>query len=199
MNRGKRGGSVVRITAGRWKGRRLEVPVGARPTSGRARQAFFNILQETIHGASVLDLYAGSGAVGLEAVSRGAARVVLVERNARALERNVERLRPREGEVRVLRTDVEKAIDTLTRRGDRFDIVFSDPPYEVPLETGLVPSIVALTAPGGLLVLQRDAPGESVQEPEGLTLIRRRHYGRNVFYFFAAAATYWEVLRPEGP
>lgn len=190
--------SAVRVAAGRWKGRRLEVPAGARSTSGRAREALFNILQETIRGASVLDLYAGSGAVGLEAVSRGAARAVLVERDARALARNVEVLGPREGEVRVLRTDVEEAIDALTRRGERFDIIFSDPPYAAPFETGLVARIAALTAPGGLFILQRDAPPEFVQEPEGLMLVRRRQYGRNVFYFFAPAVTYREVPRSEG-
>ncbi len=197
MNGRERGGSAVRITAGRWKGRRLEVPAGARPTSGRAREALFSILQETIGGARVLDLYAGSGAVGLEAVSRGAARAVLVERDASALIHNVERLVPEGREVRVLQIDVPEAIEELTRSGERFDIVFSDPPYDAPLETVLVPSIVEITTAGGLFVFQRDAPGETIREPDGLTLVRRREYGRNVFYFFAATATSLEVAWPE--
>ena len=75
----------VRIIAGRWKGRRLAVPDGARPTSDRAREALFSILQKRIPGAKVLDLYSGSGAVGLEAVSRGAARALLVEKSASVL------------------------------------------------------------------------------------------------------------------
>ncbi|HEX7251797.1 MAG TPA: RsmD family RNA methyltransferase, partial [Thermoanaerobaculia bacterium] len=78
----------VRIFAGRWKGRMLEVPSDARPTSGRAREALFSIVRESLRGARVLDLYAGSGAVGLEALSRGARRAVLVEQKPGALDRN---------------------------------------------------------------------------------------------------------------
>src|ERR1700675_2093796 len=93
------------IFAGIWKRRHLEVPEGSRPTSGRAREALFSIVQKRIPGARVLDLYAGSGAVGIEAVSRGAARAVLVERDARVLRKNLAKLPPADGEISVLEAD----------------------------------------------------------------------------------------------
>src|SRR6266540_2611674 len=107
----RRTAAKVRIFAGRWKRRHLEVPAGARPTSGRAREALFSILQKRIPGARVLDLYAGSGAVGVEAISRGAERAVLVEKNAAVLRRNLARLPPAEGEIEVLEEDAGAALD----------------------------------------------------------------------------------------
>src|SRR5450631_4455941 len=88
MTNGKGPPGTVRISAGRWKGRRLEVPEASRPTSARARESLFDILGGRVAGARVLDLYAGSGAVGIEAVSRGALRATLVERDAAVLRRN---------------------------------------------------------------------------------------------------------------
>ena len=175
----------MRISAGVWKGRRLEAPAGARPTSSRAREALFDILRETVPGARVLDLYAGSGAVGLEAVSRGASRSVLVERESAALDRNVERLAPESDFVEVLRGDAAAATRHLLARGDRFEIVFADPPYSGPVDDAVVRAAPDLIAEGGVFVVQRDAAEHVPPEPEGMTLALRRGYGRNVLYFFA--------------
>ena len=173
----------VRIIAGRWKGRRLVVPDGARPTSDRAREALFSILQKRIPGAKVLDLYAGSGAVGLESVSRGAARATLVEKNAPVLRQNLVRLPPPHDEVDISGEDVASAIDALARKGVRFDLVFADPPY------GTDPRAIrsragSLLADGGLFILQADRDA-SPPRLEGLTLVETRDYGRNVFFFFS--------------
>ena len=174
-------GSTVRILAGRWKGRRLEVPAGARPTSSRAREALFDILQKRISKARWLDLYAGSGAVGLEAVSRGAKGAVLVERDIGALERNVVRLESPSGEIRILRADARASVASLAKEGVLFDIVFADPPYGEPADfSSGVPAVLAAS---GLFVLQRDSAA-SPGEPRGLRLLRREGYGRNVFDFF---------------
>ncbi len=182
MKRTRARGSLVRILAGRWKGRRLEVPEGARPTSARAREALFDILKDRIRGARILDLYAGSGAVGLEAVSRGAATAVLVERDIEALESNMAQLDPRPGEIRILRADASRSVASLARKGELFDVVFADPPYR---EGGDFWSRVPLVlTAGGLLVLQRDSTAPPFREPEGLRLLRREPYGRNVFHFF---------------
>jgi len=99
----------VRILAGRWKGRRLEAGSSARPTSSKARQALFSILAGRIDGARVLDLYAGSGAVGLEAVSRGALSAVLIEVDAVPLRRSVERIGAGPAEARVVEGSVGRS------------------------------------------------------------------------------------------
>ena len=188
----------VRIGAGQWKGRILQTPRSARPTSGRAREALFSILHESVVGAAVLDLYAGSGAVGLEAVSRGARLAVLVEEDATALEKSAARLDPRGERLRVLRGDAARALTGLAQSGERFDLVFADPPYADDLPPGLLEGAAALLAPGGLFVLQRDSPGSTPVEPPGVALIERRHYGRNVFYFFAQAGSSLDFCAPGG-
>jgi 16S rRNA (guanine(966)-N(2))-methyltransferase RsmD len=173
----------VRILAGRWRGRRLEAPADARPTSGRAREALFDLLGERVAGARVLDLFAGSGAVGLEAVSRGAASAVLVEVDARAVRGALERLGPDGASVRVIASDAAEAVDELARAGERFDVVFADPPYLVePLAAGLARA-ARLLEPGGVLILQRDH-GDGPGELPGLKAVTRRAYGRNVFVFY---------------
>jgi 16S rRNA (guanine966-N2)-methyltransferase len=173
----------VRILAGKWKGRRLEAPVEARPTSGRAREALFDLLGERVAGARVLDLFAGSGAVGLEAVSRGAASAVLVEADARAIRRTMERLGRDASAVRVLDAEAGDAVEELAKGGERFDFVFADPPYRLePLAAGLARA-ARLMDPGGMLVLQRDQ-GDGTGELPGLKAVARRSYGRNVFVFY---------------
>jgi len=190
-------GRPVRIGAGEWKGRALEVPGKARPTSGRAREALFSILHDSVAGASVLDIYAGSGAVGLEAVSRGAARAVLVEEDAAALLRNAAMLDPDGTRLRVLRGDSLRGLDALDREGERFDFIFADPPYATDLPEGLLAGASALLTPGGLVVLQRDNPSATPAEPPGVTLVERRHYGRNVLYFFSRSGSSLDLCVPE--
>ena len=182
----RRDGPAVRIFAGFWKRRLLEVPEGSRPTSGRAREALFSIVQKRIPGARVLDLYAGSGAVGIEAVSRGAARAVLVEKDARVLKKNLAKLPPADGEISVLEDDAGRALLSLAARGVRFDLVVADPPYETK-SGGALASVADVLTPEGIFVLQRDRFG-APSDPPGLFLLERRAYGRNVFYFYGRDA-----------
>jgi 16S rRNA (guanine(966)-N(2))-methyltransferase RsmD len=123
----------MRISAGEHRGRRLRSPKGSktRPTSDLLRQALFNALGSRIQGASVLDLFAGTGAVGLEALSRGAATATFVENERRAVESLREnlaslKLTPR---ARVLVGDVFSRVARLEQAGERFDCIFLDPPY----------------------------------------------------------------------
>jgi 16S rRNA (guanine(966)-N(2))-methyltransferase RsmD len=181
----RRGGfDRVRIQAGRWKGRALAVPASARPTSGRARAALLNLLADRLPGARVLDLYAGSGAVGVEAVSRGAASAVLVEAGpvAEALRREIVRWGASESEVRVLAEPASRAVDRLAARGERFQIVFADPPYGSGAAKSELDGVARLLADGGVVVVQTDAGSPAPGLP-GLTPIARRGYGRNVFHF----------------
>ena len=175
----------VQIIAGRWKRRRLGVPEDARPTSGRAREALFSILQKRIPGARVLDLYAGSGAFGLEAVSRGAALAVLVEKDGRMLRDNLARLPPPREEIEIVAAHADAALETFLRAGRRFDIVFADPPYGTSPEA-LRARAEGVLEPGGLFVYQGDRGGEGAPALAGLHCVERREYGRNVFFFFSA-------------
>ena len=173
----------VRVLAGRWKGRRLEAGSAARPTSAKARQALFNILGARIAGARVLDLYAGSGAVGIEAVSRGAASAVLVETDGMPLRRSLDRIGAGEGELRVVAASVAAAVAALERAGERFDLVFADPPYAPEPDPAVLEAAARLLRGGGDLVLQRDK-GTTAPHLPGVALDERREYGRNVFFFY---------------
>lgn len=189
--------SAVRLIAGKWKGRTLDVPDRARPTASRAREALFSMLQDSVPGARFLDLYAGSGAVGLEAASRGAARVVLVEEEGAALARTLRRLAPLSEEVVLLREPVPHAVVRLAGAGERFDLVFSDPPYSEPVDASFGGWLAALLAPGGVFILQRDAR-QTPPELENLTQVRRKDHGRNVLHLYALSATRCSPLRGAG-
>ena len=146
------------------------------------------MLQDSVPGARVLDLYAGSGAVGLEAASRGAARVVLVEEEGNAIERALRRLGVAGGEVSLLAEPVSRALARLRSAEERFDLIFCDPPYTLEPGPHLAETLASLLAPGGVFVLQRDSRS-TVPELDNLTLVRRRDYGRNVLLLFAVSAT----------
>jgi 16S rRNA (guanine966-N2)-methyltransferase len=150
----------VRIIAGAAKGTVLAVPRGGnvRPTSDRVREAIFSSLGDRVTGASVLDLFAGTGALGLEAASRGAASVIFVERSPQAvavLEKNVLSVRRSPGvktEVRVLRGNVFRQLAKLNRQ---FSIIFADPPYGAAAQLLLADDLLpGLLAPGAVLVLE---------------------------------------------
>lgn len=175
---------AVRVLAGRWKGRLLEAPPSARPTSSRAREALFSILGDRISGARVLELYAGSGAVGIEAVSRGASSAMLVEKDSAPLERSLGRLKTGPRELSIFGGGgVHAALEELIGRGERFDLVFADPPYASGTSRIELTRVGQLLSGGGVLVLQQDA---GLPDPDlpGLALLERRAYGRNVFLFF---------------
>jgi 16S rRNA (guanine(966)-N(2))-methyltransferase RsmD len=143
---------VTRIIGGHGKGRRLRAPRGllTRPTGSRVRQTLFDILAPLIPGCRFLDACAGSGAVGIEALSRGAARVALVESSgaaARAVRDNLQALAGAGGEARVFHQDARVALPALARAGERFDVVYLDPPYA----SDLYQPLLALLADSGLL------------------------------------------------
>jgi len=168
----------MRIIAGSRKGHTIHAPRGrdTRPTSDRVRENVFNLVGP-VDGATVLDLYAGSGAMGMEALSRGAARAVFVERDGeavRAIERNLDKLRL--GGT-VLRQDAVTALATEPGSGRKYDLVLVDPPYDMypDLQPQLARYLPAVLAEDGLLVLETDAR----VEPE-LPLPQRtsRKYGQ---------------------
>jgi len=180
---------MTRIVAGVAKGRRLRVPDrGTRPTSERAREALFNTLRTylDLDGAGVLDLFAGTGAVGLEALSRGATHVVFVERDrtvAMLLQRNVDAV-DLPG-AHVIRRPVETVLAEPPQ--DQFDLVFADPPYD--LSDAELEEILATLAtrgwlaPSAILVVERSARSAEPSWPRGITLVTHRRYGEGQLWY----------------
>ena len=177
----------MRIIAGSRKGARLFAPKGldTRPTGDRAREAAFNLIGP-VEGARVLDLFAGTGAMGLEALSRGADSAVFVERDrdaADAIARNVDKLGL--PGATVLRDDAARVLAADARFGRRYDLVLIDPPYR--MLAGLLPTLSAylpsVLEPDGLVVVESDAR----EEPE-LPLPKRtsRRYGSGRITLFEA-------------
>lgn len=170
----------MRIIAGSRKGARIFAPKGldTRPTADRVREAAFNLLGPgTVEGVTVLDLFAGSGAMGLEALSRGAARATFVESDreaCRTINRNLDKL-GLEGAT-VLCRDALAALRTDARQGTRYDLVLVDPPYRrfSSLQNALIRHLPEVLAPDGLLLVETAAN----EEPE-LPLAKRtsRRYG----------------------
>ncbi|WP_377269238.1 16S rRNA (guanine(966)-N(2))-methyltransferase RsmD [Peterkaempfera sp. SMS 1(5)a] len=187
---------MTRVIAGAAGGRRLAVPPGqgTRPTSDRAREALFSTwesLRGPLHGARVLDLYGGSGAVGLEALSRGAAHALLVEADARAvrvIRENVRTLALPGAEVRAGKAEriVEEAAPQTP-----YDLVFLDPPYAV-TDAGLREILITLSTGGladdALATVERSTRGGEFTWPEGFEPLRSRRYGEGTLWYGRAAA-----------
>jgi 16S rRNA (guanine966-N2)-methyltransferase len=184
-NRGRPAGPVaigsVRIIGGRWRGTRLPVPAsdGLRPTGDRVRETLFNWLAPVVPGARCLDLFAGSGALGLEAASRGASRVLLVERDAglaAGLRAAVERLRADSVEVRQ-----GSALDLLGGElGGPFDLVFLDPPFANPHWVEIFGTLARHLADGARIYVE--AAIGAIPEPPAEWLLHREGRTREVRY-----------------
>ena len=175
----------MRIVAGSARGRRLEAPASiTRPTSDRAREGLFSTLEHllgTLNGRRVLDLYAGTGAIGLEAASRGASRVDLVESDARAAAVCRENLAHLGFEtVKVHALTVEKWLVSVAP-AIPYDLVVMDPPYATSnssVEAVLTELLAhAWLVPGGTVAVERDAKSTGFAWPAGLTSVRQRRYG----------------------
>ena len=181
---------MTRIVAGTWGGRRLETPKGeaTRPTSDRVREAMFSSLESELgrlDGCRVLDLFAGSGALGLEALSRGAGHADLVESDKHAasvIARNIAKLGATE--ARLHRTTVERFVGDLGP--DSYDLVFLDPPYAVGTDQvgALLSAIVRAEAfdPDGVVVVERSTR-TSFTWPDGLTALRDKVYGETHLWY----------------
>jgi len=172
----------MRIIAGDARGTRLaSVPPGVRPTSDRVRESLFNVLGQYFDGGEVLDLYAGTGALGMEALSRGMERAVFVERDGKAVATIRENLRRTGlgGRAEVVRGDVRRVLDRWDRRARPFNLIFLDPPYRIAAAEveGVLARLNALLAPGGRVVIESGGlPRQVLRGAKGDT----RRYGKTV-------------------
>jgi 16S rRNA (guanine966-N2)-methyltransferase len=190
---------VTRIIAGRAGSLRLEVPkAGTRPTSDRVREAVFSTLGSwnLLEGVRVLDLYAGSGALGLEAASRGAAAVALVEKHPQAAQvaaRNARTVRSAFGadapSVEVVRSSVQSYLEGADP-AQPWDVALLDPPYDLaePELAANLAALVPLLAEGAVVLVERSSRSPEPERPAGLDLIREKRYGETALWWLERTA-----------
>jgi 16S rRNA (guanine966-N2)-methyltransferase len=179
---------LMRIIAGSLRGRRLKSPSweGLRPTSDKLRETLFNILAPRIAGARVLDGYAGTGAAGIEALSRGAAFVTFVERDRRAHALIVENLAHcgvADGYA-IIRADMARALADARAAGSTFDIVLLDPPYDHPSDAELTP-VADVLSPNGIVVFEHARRRPSPERAGQLRRSREVVSGDSALAFYA--------------
>lgn len=174
----------VRVTGGEHRGRGLAVPPGARPTEGRVREALFSIWGDRLEGARVLDLFAGSGVVGLEAVGRGAFSALLIDEDRRSvetLEANASRLG--EKTVTIRRLTLPGGLGRLAEAG-LFDLVYADPPYNFQPYEALIAGTAALLAMDGEMVVEHSTRRDLPVEAGGMVRVDTRKYGESSLSFY---------------
>ncbi len=185
----------MRVIGGAARGRRLAAPPGrgTRPTPDRVREALFNILGHAVRGAAVLDLYAGSGALAIEALSRGARSAVFVESDPAAvscLRRNLENL-GFESQGRIIKGDSLAYVRKMASGSGSFDLIFADPPYT--MDTNFYRSLLAtvgtqrIIAPLGRFILEHPARGGEAEAPPLWTRVEHRRYGETAITIFMPA------------
>ncbi|MBK6314944.1 MAG: 16S rRNA (guanine(966)-N(2))-methyltransferase RsmD [Blastocatellia bacterium] len=180
----------MRIISGQLRGRRLRAPEGraTRPTSDRVREALFNILSSRIGGAAFLDVCAGSGAVGLEALSRGAEKAVFVEHSRRALEHleaNIEHCGVA-SQSRIIPKEAVAALKALIGRGEQFDVVYVDPPYDADLYPTILQllGLSELVAADGVVIVERWTRDRLPAEAGSLRHYRDVRHGNSTLAFY---------------
>jgi 16S rRNA (guanine966-N2)-methyltransferase len=184
----------MRVIGGNARGRRLKIPRGKtlRPTAARVKEALFNILPHDLSGTRVLELFAGTGNVTIEALSRGAAEAILVDSSAeagKAIRENLQRFQITD-RTKVWITPVARALRLLARRGETFDMIFLDPPYE----RRWIGSTLKLIGEGrllresGVLVAEHSIREQVDPYYSSLALCDQRRYGGTLLSFFAREA-----------
>ncbi len=184
----------MRITGGSFRGRRLAVPTGkeVRPTTDKVRQAMFNILVHEIPDARTLDLFAGSGALGIEALSRGAKSAVFIEKHRQPLQSLHSNLSNIPLEPRVIEADWQAGIKTLALENQQFDLIFADPPYGLLSGDTIVEALIGdtstnraldstLLAPEGILIIESSASDEAVTK---MKLLKERIFDTTKISFY---------------
>ncbi len=171
----------MRIIGGQFKGRKLETMAdrSIRPTTDRVKESMMNLIQKEIVDSTVLDLFAGSGALGIEVLSRGASSCTFVDNSRTSIAVLQNNLAKISAKYDVIAKDYRSALDELGRRGKQFDIIFLDPPYNKDTESDALARIKTqnLLTEDGLIMIERDREDKAHSLPQGLILADARHYG----------------------
>jgi len=185
--------SGIRVIAGKYKGRRLNMPKGSkiRPTADRVKEALFQVLGEAIEGKEVLELFAGSGSLGIEALSRGAKSVTFVDNNARctkAIQENITQLQipnPK-SQIKTLQLDAFRSIRLFADNNTKFDIILLDPPYYKGLAKKCLNSIdkYGILQPLAFVVIEHSSKDPVSQQLQGLEFVRDYEYGDTVISIY---------------
>jgi len=173
---------IMRISAGQYKSRRIACPKGIRPTTDRVKQALFSALTMDLCGLNVLDLFSGSGALGIEALSRGAAFATFVEMAGpclNAIRANLVAL-DASGKASIIKADVRDFVMSCTRG---YDLILMDPPYDKGLASQLAPHVYRLIKPGGVLVIEHSPRERVIME-----LWKTRVYGDTMISYIQRTA-----------
>lgn len=180
----------MRVIAGEYKGRRLDRIEGTdiRPTSDTVKEALFNILGDAVIGSGFLDLFGGTGGIGIEALSRGAKHVVFIDsdiKSIRVLRGNLSRLNIKDC-IEVYNVDYSRAISKLYKYGKKFDIIFIDPPYSMGLAESALKAIDdnPVLIQSGLIIVEHDSKEDMPKNVGRLHLYRFKKYGNTVLSFY---------------
>ena len=174
----------LRVIGGKYGGRTIKAPdtSATHPMSERVRNALFNVLSTQVEGAKILDAFAGSGSVGIEAMSRGAAHATFLERDRKAsdaISYNLDLL-----DLKSKTTQVHGTVESYVKSSsDLFDIIFVDPPYD-DVQLSTVFALIRLLQPNGLMVLSYPGRGEAPTETNGVVVVDNRSYGTAALAFY---------------
>ena len=184
----------MRVIAGSARGLRLQAPPGlnTRPTTDRVKEALFSIIESTHHltGSAVLDLYAGSGALAIEALSRGAGQATLIEKSRPTLailRKNLQHARCHE-RATIICQDVLSALEQLARKAQRFDLILCDPPYAAGLYERTIKAAAVVLQPDGMVIAETSARDQLAPHLGGCVQYDRRVYGDTALVFYRLEA-----------
>ena len=180
----------MKIIAGEAKSRKLKSRKGmdTRPTLANIKESLFSIIAPYIEGCCFLDLFSGTGNIALEALSRGAKRAVMIEKDPEALRVIIENINSLgfENRCRAYKNDAVRAVQILGRKNEKFDIIFMDPPYKEELCRSVMKAIreADILAEGGLIICEHHVFEDLIEDIEGFKFSDRRLYGKKAISFF---------------
>jgi 16S rRNA (guanine(966)-N(2))-methyltransferase RsmD len=191
----------MRIIAGHARGRRLKTRKGSqtRPTADKVKESLFNILAARITGSRFLDVFAGNGGVGIEALSRGAEKCVFIEKNlqcAKIIKDNL-LLAGVDHQAEILNLDAKVALASLVKKQQEFDLIFFDPPYHSPQLGPALQDVATLLSQDGLVIVEHHALDLSWFSDSSWTRIREKKYGDTALSFLTPAAATADAVSPE--